>query len=154
MDAKETIQHYLGRLDYLLDKHFAAHGDDLAARIASIRSLLPDELLTLLQDIDKCATQLILTAGDDSAGLPDFLFRCGLACEQLDNLSQNRAAESIAALQTHVQPPVELDKTELDAIARFVATRDRMLRAVADFTLKALLFLLGLFILAAVIGLV
>jgi hypothetical protein len=154
MDINKTIQPYLGRLEHLLDSHFAAHGDDLTARIDSIRSLLPDDLLALLQDIDKCATQLKLSAQDDSAALADFLFRCGLACEQLETLSQNRAAQSIAALQPDGLPPDEPDETELDAIARFIAARDRILRTVADYTLKALLILLGLFILALVIGLV
>ena len=36
-------------------------------------------------------------------------------------------------------PPLELDKSDLDAIARFVSLRDQFLRTVADYTLKFLL---------------
>jgi len=154
MDVNETIQIYLRKLNNQLDSDFAAQGDDLATRIGSIRSLLPDALLTLLRDIDTRATQLSLSPREDSASLADFIFRCGLASEQLETLRQNRAAESVAAFQTNGLPPAEFEKPELDAIAHFIAVRDRLLRKVADFTLKAMLILLGLLILGLVLGVV
>jgi hypothetical protein len=154
MDVNETIQIYLLKLNNQLDSDFAAQGDDLASRIGSIRSLLPDELQALLRDIDARATQLKLSAQEDNTSLADFIFRCGLASEQLEALRQNRAAESVAAFQTNGLPPADLEKTELDAIARFIAARDRVLRKVADFTMKAMLILLGLLILGLVLGLV
>jgi hypothetical protein len=154
MDDNETMMVYLHRLENQLDNDFAAQGDNLAAKTGSIRSLLPDELHALLRDIDTRATQLKLSARNDGAGLADFAFHCGRAGEQLKALRQNRAAESVAALQINGLPPDGIEKTELDAVARFIAARDRILRVVADFTLKVLLILVGLLILAVVLGLV
>jgi hypothetical protein len=84
----------------------------------------------------------------------DFVFRCGQAFERLESFRQIRAAENLVFVPLNGSPPEEPEKTDLDAIARFVAARDRLLKAVASFTLKFLLVLAGLLILGMLIGLI
>lgn len=149
MDGNESVKVYLQKLENLLDSDFSAEGGNLTEKLDSVGTGLPDELQVFLRDIAERAVR-----ANQSEDFADLFFRFGQAAEQLRALRQNRAAESVASLRTDGLSPAQLEKTELDAIARFLAARDRVMRTVADFTLKALLILIGLLILGLLFGVV
>jgi hypothetical protein len=153
MDMNELASQYTQKLESLLASDFSAQGHDLEAKARSVEAGLPDELRDFLQEIARLGRQLHQSREPD-AEVMDFVFRCGQAFERLEALRQIRAAENLAFIPLDGSPPEEPGKTELDAVARFVAARDRLLKAVANFTLKLLLILAGLLILGMLIGLI
>ena len=153
MDMNELASHYIQKLEYLLARDFSAKGHDLEAKVTSIAAALPDELRDFLQGTALLGRRLH-QSGEPNREVMDFVFRCGQAFERLESFRQIRAAENLVFVPLNGSPPEEPEKTDLDAIARFVAARDRLLKAVASFTLKFLLVLAGLLILGMLIGLI
>ena len=84
----------------------------------------------------------------------EFAFRCGQAYERLESLARSRLAANIDFLAPDGSPPPELEKNDYDALARFVALRDQLLRTVADYTLKFLLVSAILLVLGLSLGLI
>jgi len=142
----ESTAYLIEKLETLLAEGFAAKGSDLAAQLRSVGPELPDDLQELLGSL--AAGQ----GGED--GTVSFAFRCGQAYERLEALAQNRLAANIAFLGTDGTPPVELEKNDLEGIARFVVLRDRLLKTVADYTLKFLLVSAILLVLGVSLGLI
>lgn len=140
---------YLKKLEDMLANDFAATGDTLAEKLASIRSKLPDELAGGLESLAEHAP-----SGESVEEEARLVFRCGQMAEQLRGVLLAQAAESLAAVHPDGLNTEELAPTDLDAVARFMAARDRFMRAVASFTLKALLILLGLLIIGLALGIV
>lgn len=88
------------------------------------------------------------------ADAAELIFRCGQVFERLESLRRSRIADSLSFATADGSLPDDLEMTELDAIARFVAARDRFMKAVANFTLKFLLLLVGLLVLGMLIGVI
>lgn len=140
----ESIGNLIGKLETLLADGFSATGEGLAAKVHSLGAELPDDLKALLLGLAD-------GEGGDAVG---FAFRCGQAHERLESLAQSRLAANIAFLGTDGTPPLELEKNDLDAIARFVQLRDQVLKTVADYTLKFLLVSAVLLAIGLALGLV
>ncbi len=144
----ESTGYLIGRLETLLVEGFSAEGDGLEAKVHALGSELPEDLRELLQ-------QLAKESGDlNQEGAVPFAFRCGQAHERLETLAQSRLAANIAFLDTDGIPPLELEKSDLDAIARFVRLRNQFLKTVADYTLKFLLVSVILLVLGLSLGLI
>lgn len=144
----ESTGYLIGRLEALLAEGFAAEGDGLEAKVRALGSELPEDLQELLRQLSKESAGL----GREDA-IP-FAFRCGQAHERLESLAQSRLAANIAFLDSDGTPPLELEKNDLDAIARFVKLRDQFLKTVADYTLKFLLVATILLVLGLSFGLI
>ena len=142
----ESTGSVIERLETLLADGFAAEGDGLQGKLRSVARELPDDLRELLAG---------LAAGEGAADVAGFAFRCGQAYERLEALAQSRLAANIDFLGTDgTPPPLQLEKNDLDAISRFVALRDQLLKTVADYTLKFLLVAAVLLVLGVSLGLV
>ena len=144
----QALTPYIDNLENLLEGDFAATGNSLKEKIDSVRSELPEDLVTAIEGIATAAS-----AGD-TTDVADLLFRCGQATQSLELLRQSRAADSVLAAHPEGMPPEELENSDLDAVARFIAARDRFVRAVANFTLKALLVVVGLLVVGLVLGII
>ena len=153
MDMNELAAGYTQKLEALLIRDFAAKGRDLTETIGSIEASLPAELRDFLHEIAGRSRRLNQSREPSKDGT-ELIFRCGQAFERLEFLKQRRAAENLALLPGEGVSPGELDQTDLDAIARFVAARDKILQTAANYTLKFLLVLVGLLILGVLIGLI
>lgn len=145
----EAATHYLKKLEDMLVSDFAATGESLSEKLASIRNKLPDELAAGIENLAQ-------TRLDDSDPEADtgFVFRCGQLAEQLRAVLLAQAAESVASAHPDGLNTADLAPADLDAVARFMAARDRFMRAVANFTLKALLISAGLLIVGLALGIV
>ena len=144
----ESTGDLIGRLDALLADGFSAEGDGLEAKVRKLGSELPEELRESLRQLAKESGSL------DKDGAILFAFRCGQAHERLEALAQSRLAANIAFLEPDGTPPLELEQNDLDAIARFVKLRDKVLKTVADYTLKFLLVSVILLVLGLSLGLI
>ncbi len=137
----ETTGNFIERLESLLAEGFSAKGEGLAAKTESVSSELPDDLRELL---------LALAAGEGNDF--DFAFRCGQAYERLESLAESRLAAQFAFVQADGTPPPELEN--LDAVARVIQWRDKILKTVADYTLKFLLVSVILLAIGVALGLI
>ncbi len=134
------------KLETLLAEGFSAEGTGLAAKVRGLGRELPEDLRDLLLELAGEQNR----QGDELA----FAFRCGQAYERLDGLAQSRLAAHIAFLEPDGTPPLELEKSDLDALARFVDLRNRFIKTVADYTLKFLLVSVILLALGLFLGLI
>lgn len=152
MSTRAPIESCKQRLSLALIHHLGAEGDTLNARLAAVASDLPSDLLTSLQELERfAATPDADTSGDRDI---DFAFRCGQAVERIGNLARTRAADDLIYTGTDGQPLTDPALTDLDALSRFRVTRDRLLRKAADLSLKILVGLIVLVILAMLLGLI
>ncbi|BBL70821.1 hypothetical protein [Methylogaea oryzae] len=151
MQMHAAVEEYRRKLEALLAEDFYAEGGDLAAKCASVAPMLPEELAAFLGALVAQGQSL---EGDapDSAAL-EFVFRCGQAVERLAAFKHRRVDESLVEMGADGLPLEPLAEAELDTMARLLAARDRAVKAVADFTLKALLFCLGLLVLWVLVNL-
>jgi hypothetical protein len=147
-DMTESTGYLIGRLEALLAEDFSAAGGGLEAKLRSVGGELPDDLRESLRQLAQ------ESGGLDQDGAVQFAFRCGQAHERLETLAQSRLAANIAFLGPDGTPPPDLEKNDLDAIARFVKLRDRLLKTVADYTLKFLLVSAVLLVLGLSLGLI
>lgn len=145
----ESASLYLRNLESILENDFSATGDNLSEKLASIRLKLPDDLAAGIEEL--IAGSRSSPAEADWAAL---IFRCGQLSQRLEGLRQAWAAENVVSAHPAGIAPEELESTDLDAIARFIAARDRVMRVIADFTLKALLIILGLLIAGLALGII
>lgn len=141
---------FIQRFDALLAEGFAVDGDGLATKIRKVRNELPVDLLDFLQNLAQ-SNEVTEECGADDL---EFAFQCGQAYERLDNLVQSRLTANIVFHAPDGTPPLELEKSDLDSLARFVHMRDRLLRTVADYTLKFLLVSVILLVLGLSLGLI
>jgi hypothetical protein len=153
MDMNELAGRYTQKLVALLTRDFAAQGSDLTEAIGTIEASLPAELRDFLEEIAGRSRRLSQSREPAKDGT-ELIFRCGQALERLESLKQRRATENLAFLPGTGVSPEELDEADVDAIARFIAARDRFMKAAANFALKFLLVLIGLLILGVLIGVI
>jgi hypothetical protein len=143
---------YLGDLERLLEEGFAARGQNFREKLDSVQEQIPEDLLKELHAIIRRRSEWGQT--EDSPALAAFVFDCGKLVSRLDALIKERAETTLFAAQIAELPAALPESGELDAIGRFMAVRDRLMRKIADFTLKALLILTGLLIIGLVLGIV
>lgn len=143
-----TAQPIIAQLDALLIDHFQAQGADFAARVQDATPRISQESALALAELARSADSL------DPAQLADFAFRCGRVYEQLEAqrlIDMEMENIRVGFDQVETQP---LQAAQLDRVARFIEARDRLFRKVADFTLKAILIVLGLLTLGLVLGVI
>lgn len=146
----KSTSYLIERLEALLAEGFSAQGSGLEAKVLSVGRELPDDLLESLHNL----ARENIEQGKDEASSLEFAFHCGQVHERLATLAQNQLAANIAFLAPDGTPPLELEKNDLDAIARFVVMRDRFLKIVADYTLKFLLVAVILLVIGLSLGLI
>lgn len=152
MNPHPMIAASLAKLDELLVQDFQAQGANFAERAVHAAPRLPQESAQALAELADPASRPADTA--DPARLAEFVFRCGRVYEQLHAFwlvemeMENTRVDFDRVETTPLQP------AQADLLARFVETRDRLFRQVADFTLKAILVILGLLVLGLLLGLV
>jgi len=153
MDRNELVTHYTQKLESLLARDYAARGSDLGEKLRCLEGSLPAELEAALKEIAGHSREL-RHPSKSNEDVMDFIFACGQAFEQLDSLRRSRIAENLSFVPANGLPPGELEKTDMDAVARFIATRDRLMKGIANFMLKFLLVVVGLLILGVLIGVI
>ncbi|MEW6036878.1 MAG: hypothetical protein AB1648_01280 [Pseudomonadota bacterium] len=153
MDSKTVVDASLARLDKLLAQDYGAKGSSLADRIHGLAAVLPADTRQRLLDLAARGESLARTDAGELA-LAEFVFDCGVAYEQADFLRKAQLAEELGLAGVNGLPPAGLERSDLDAMARFLAARDRLLAKVAGFTLKALAVMGALFVIGLVFGVV
>ncbi|BBL73646.1 hypothetical protein [Methylomagnum ishizawai] len=145
MNKDSILAASLARLDALIAAEYRADPPDFAAKAQAIGPALPDELAQTLAGLVAAHASLQAEPDPDDARIADFAFRCGQVHEQL------RAHRQI---ELELEASAQVPPAQAEPLARFIEVRDRLFRQVADFTLKALLVMLGLLTLGLVLGLV
>jgi hypothetical protein len=137
--SNEWVVFYSRKLESLLESEYAATGQGLAPKAQSVAVRLTPEILDLLEQLDLQSCDLLHT--ENSQPVADFLVRCGQAIERLEILRKQQLAAELSMLNVDGTRPSEreFEEPELDAIAKFMVIRDRVVKTVADFTLKFLL---------------
>ncbi|QJD30895.1 hypothetical protein [Methylococcus geothermalis] len=153
MDSKTVVDASLARLDTLLAEDYGAKGQGLADRIRGLTAVLPADTRKRLLDLVAQGESLARTGAGERA-LAEFVFDCGVAYERVDFLRKAQLAEDLGLVGMNGLPPAELERSDLDAMARFIAARDRLVAKVASFTLKALAVMGALFVIGLVFGVV
>ncbi|QXP84688.1 hypothetical protein [Methylococcus sp. Mc7] len=153
MDSKTVVEAALARLDTLLAQDYGAKGSSFGERIRGLAAALPADTRKRLLDLAARGESLARTDAGELA-LAEFVFDCGVAYEQVDFLRKAQLAEELGLVEMNGLPPAELDRSDLDAMARFIAARDRLVAKVAGFTLKALAVMGALFVIGLVFGIV
>lgn len=124
---------YLAKPTQLLREAYSARGDSLPELLACCEEALPQDLFDELLALNSLARHVGEPFSNPEA-LADFAFRCGQVYERLTALSQERALARLGFVVSDTLPP----EVDLDALVRFAALRDRLLKTIADFTLKFL----------------
>lgn len=145
-----SIDNYLARLETCLREDFNTDGTNLAEQLVQFTPIVPAELSGELHALAEQA-QAINTSGNPDAALA-WVFHCGQIYQRLQALKYALAEETLGQVSLDGRPPLDLEITDVDAVARFIAWRDRVFQKVADFTLKALLVFVGLLFLGLVLG--
>jgi hypothetical protein len=153
MDSKTVVDVAIARLDTLLAEDYGAKGGSLAERIRGLTAVLPADTRKRLLDLAAQGESLARMGAGEQA-LAGFVFDCGVAYEQVDFLRKAQLAEDLGLVEMNGLPPAELERSDLDAMARFIAARDRLVAKVAGLTLKAFAFMGALFIIGLVLGVV
>jgi hypothetical protein len=144
----------INSLEALLSDQFGCRSAGFGGKVNEIMPVLPEDLAHGLADLDRLGRHLLGNDAADETQVGGFLFQCGCLHERLLAYRQLELAAASLADDTEGMLRDRLDQPQLDALSRFVEFRDRLLRTVADFTLKALLILLGLFVLGTFVGLI
>jgi len=154
MNKDSIIEASLAKLGELLAQHFPADALDFAERAKHAADLLPGELANPLAALVEARARIKADSGAGSEQVADFVFRCGQLYEQIKAYRQiEMEMENVRVGSSSVEAE-QLQPGQLDLMARFIETRDRIFRKVADFTLKALLIMLGLLTLGLLLGLI
>lgn len=153
MDSKATVDTCLAKIETLLLSDYSAKGETLEDKIRNLAAVLPADTRKRLLELAAQGRALAGSAAGEGA-LAEFVFDCGVVYEQVDFLRKAQLAESLGLVDMSGLPPAELERSDLDTMARFIAARDRLVDKVARFTLKALAVMGALFILGLIFGIV
>ena len=140
--------HFIQQIENLLGEGFAAEGSGLTAKVRSLGDELPEDLRGLLLTLDLDGKE----DGDNES--QQFAFLCGRAYQQLETLQRQKLESHVAFLAPDGTAPPEMDEKDFDAIARFITLRNRLLKTVADYTLKFLLVSAILLVIGLALGLI
>jgi hypothetical protein len=146
-----SIKNYLAHLETCLREDFNAEGANLTEQLAQLTPTVPAELSAELHALAEEA-RLIGKSSDNPDTALAWTFRCGQIYQRLQALKYTLAEETLGQVSLDGQPPLNLEITDVDAITRFIAWRDRVFQKIADFTLKALLVFVGLLFLGLMLG--
>lgn len=153
MDSKAVVDTCLLKLEMLLVTDYSAKGESLEDKIHNLTAALPAETRKRLLEL-VARGRALERAETGEADLAEFVFECGVLYEQVDFLRKAQLAEDLGLVEMDGLPPAELERSELDAMARFIVARDRLVAKVASFTLKALAVMGALFVIGLVFGIV
>jgi hypothetical protein len=153
MDSKAVVDTCLLKLEMLLVTDYSAKGESLEDKIHNLTAALPAETRKRLLEL-VARGRVLERAETGEADLAEFVFECGVLYEQVDFLRKAQLAEDLGLVEMDGLPPAELERSELDAMARFIVARDRLVAKVASFTLKALAVMGALFVIGLVFGIV
>lgn len=147
----ESAAVYLKNLEISLERDLSATGNSLQEKLSSIRANIPDDLADKIEMVAAFSDRL---NSEDSADWANMIFRCGQVAQQLEDLRRERAADDVMSAHPAGAAPTQMESADLDAVARFIAARDRLMRVVADFTLKALLLIVTLLVAGLALGVI
>ncbi|MGX2039778.1 hypothetical protein ACWJKU_06540 [Methylocaldum sp. MU1018] len=153
-DDKNLIDLGLRRVDALLSEQIQLESPGFEEKLKEAGRRLPEDIAESLTTLENLRQRLLKNHSGSPEPVADFIFQCGRAYERLDAFRQNRIASEALAVSPDGIAPEPLEQQQIDAIERLIQARDRIFRKVADFTLKSLLVLFGLFVAAFLIGLV
>jgi hypothetical protein len=153
MNKVPNIDACLAKLNELLTRHFHAEAPDFAGKAKTAASQLPNELAQALAELVEARAVLEKT-GPESERFMDFAFQCGCVYERLDAHRRIEMEMENVVIGPESVAANPLQSSQVEPLARFIEVRDRLFRKVADFTLKALLVVLGLLTLGLMLGLV
>lgn len=151
--TKDPTHLYRERVELVLARLYGARGGDFTSRVDSVSAVLPEDVRSALR-------QLAAVGGDDpqrplaDGELADFAFRCGQLVERLEHLRHRTASEDLMYVDSDGRALPGHDEANLDALSRFLAARDRVLRKAADFSLKVLAGAVVLLVLGFMLGLI
>lgn len=155
MNQDQFIAASQAGLDALLAERFRLELAGLTRpALQSAAPTLPAELVQSLTELAETQDRLKSESSADETRLASYAFRCGALHEQLRAWLRVEMEVENARINLDSVEPSLLQPGQEDLMARFVETRDRLFRQVADFTLKALLIVLGLLTVGLVLGLV
>lgn len=153
MNLDPFIESSLQSLDNLLVRELGMTAGHFGARAEQAADNLPDDLAEPLRALAGLHGRLISAAEPDPRQAGDFCFACGALHEKLSALLLARMELESAILGPDSVRTTPLQRAQSDQLTRFIETRDRLFRKVADWTLKLLLIGLGLLILGLMLGL-
>jgi hypothetical protein len=153
MNRTESLNAAVAPLNTLLIDHFGAREPEFPAKARTLRDQLPHESANLLAEAAERFEQLQRQEPPETGSLGEFAFLCGRVYENLNAYRQLQWEETLVK-ETGNGAAEPLQDQQADRLARFIEYRDRIFRQVADFTLKALLAMLGLFLVGMVLGLI
>jgi hypothetical protein len=154
MNTVPSLDSCLAKLNTLLTQHFHAEAPDFAGKVKAVASQLPNELAQALAELVEMRAELEKAAAPEPERLMDFAFQCGCVYERLDAQRRIEMEMENVVVGPESVATTPLQPSQVEPLARFIEVRDQLFRKVADFTLKALLVVLGLLTLGLVLGLV
>jgi len=138
----------------MLSEQLQIETADFEGKIKEAGRRLPEDITECLTELKTLRQQLLKDHSGAPEPMADFIFQCGRAYERLNSFRQNQIASEALAVGPDGIAPEPLEQQQIDALERLIKARDRIFRRVADFTLKSLLVLFGLFVIAFLIGLI
>lgn len=154
MTLEPLIEASRQSLDRLLVRDLGATARDFATRAEQAAGSLPDDLAEPLRAMTTLYARLASATEPDPQLAGEFCFACGVLHEKLSALLQTRMELESAIVGPDSVSTTPLQRAQSDQLTRFIETRDRLFRKVADLTLKFLLIGLGLLTLGLMLGLV
>lgn len=150
----ENASNYARNLQARLAAAIPAEGVNLQEKVRACGDGgLPDELATLLKSIVEDPVLASSEYGATPENWMSFAFRCGQAHEMLGTLARGKA-DNIVFVRPDGTSIEALENIDIDTLAKFAALRDRILKTVADYTLKFLLVSAVLTIIGLSLGLI
>lgn len=150
MNTTDVMAYSINQLDHYLMNEANASGTSFSARASGAMASLADELDALLQ----LHTLLSEGGATDPALVSRFCFNCGSIHQQLLAMQQVQMELESAIIGPDSVTTTRLQPEQIDHLSRFIDTRDRIFRKVADTTLKVLLAGLGLMLVGLLLGII
>lgn len=154
MNNTDVMAYSINQLDHYLMNEANASGTSFPARASRALASLPDDVADELQALLKLHTLLSEGGATDPALVSQFCFNCGSIHQQLLAMQQVQMELESAIMGPDSVTTTRLQPEQIDHLRRFIDTRDRIFRKVADATLKLLLAGLGLMLVGLLLGII
>lgn len=154
MNTTDVMAYSINQLDQYLMNEANASGTSFAARASGAIASLPDDVADDLEALLQLHTLLSEGGATDPALVSRFCFNCGSIHQQLLAMQQVQMELESAIIGPGSVTTTRLQPGQIDHLSRFIDTRDRIFRKVADATLKLLLAGLGLMLVGFLLGIV
>jgi len=154
MEIPDIAEPSRRQLDQALTHCLKLRPADFESHVTEATAELPEEFTQPLRHILSLHKELASATTTDTHLAGEFCFACGAMHEKLQalTLAQMEVENAIIGLDSVTAEP--LAQAQSDQLSRFIASRDRLFRKTADFTLKILLTGLGLLFLGLLLGIV